>query len=89
MSERVIGERVTRLEDPPLVRGDGRFAGDISFPHQLHMRILRSDRAHAEILSVDCEAARALRILADVVPTLCQLTDLPTSPGMDGHTLVE
>ena len=27
-----IGQSVERLEDPPLVRGRGRFAGDISFP---------------------------------------------------------
>ena len=54
-----IGKRVARLEDPPLVRGAGRFAADISFPHQLHMRTLRSDRAHAEILAVDIERALA------------------------------
>ena len=34
--------RCTRLEDLPLVTGRGRFAGDIYFPHQLHMRIVRS-----------------------------------------------
>ena len=54
-----IGSRVARLEDPPLVRGAGRFVADISFPHQLHMRILRSDRAHAELLEVDVEEALA------------------------------
>jgi CO/xanthine dehydrogenase Mo-binding subunit len=27
-----IGQSVERLEDPPLVRGRGRFAGDIAFP---------------------------------------------------------
>ena len=37
-----IGQSVTRLEDPPLVTGRGRFVGDISFPHQLHMRVVRS-----------------------------------------------
>ena len=37
-----IGQSVERLEDPPLVTGRGRFAGDINFPHQLHMRIVRS-----------------------------------------------
>ena len=54
-----IGKRVARIEDPPLVRGAGRFAADISFPNQLHMRVLRSDRAHAEILALDVERARA------------------------------
>ncbi len=54
-----IGKRVERLEDPPLIRGTGRFVGDISFPRQLHMRIVRSDRAHAELLAVDAAEARA------------------------------
>ena len=55
-----IGQSVERLEDPPLVRGHGRFAGDISFPHQLHMRIVRANHAHGRIVSVDPSAARAL-----------------------------
>src|SRR5262249_58296678 len=55
-----IGQPVERLEDPPLVTGRGRFAADISFPHQLHMRIARSNHAHGRIVSVDVSAARAL-----------------------------
>ncbi len=55
-----IGQPVPRLEDPPLVTGRGRFAGDISFPHQLHMRIARSPIAHGTIVAVDTAAARAL-----------------------------
>ena len=55
-----IGQSVTRLEDPPLVRGRGRFAADISFPHQLHMRIVRANHAHGKIVAIDTAAARAL-----------------------------
>jgi aerobic carbon-monoxide dehydrogenase large subunit len=55
-----IGQPVPRLEDPPLVTGRGRFAGDISFPHQLHMRIARSPLAHGTIVAIDTAAARAL-----------------------------
>ena len=57
-SEKVIGASVTRLEDEPLVRGEGCFVGDISFPHQLHMRVVRSVHAHGRILSVDAAEAR-------------------------------
>src|SRR5918997_3696075 len=57
---RVIGEPVTRIEDPPLVTGRGRFVADVSFPHQLHMRIVRSPYAHARIVSVETAAAAAL-----------------------------
>ena len=55
-----IGRSVTRLEDPPLVRGRGSFAADISFVHQLHMRIVRAQHAHGKIASIDISAARAL-----------------------------
>ena len=41
-ARRVLGHPVTRLEDLPLVTGQGRFAGDINFPHQLHMRMVRA-----------------------------------------------
>ena len=49
----ILGERLKRLEDPPLITGQGRFADDINFPHQLHMRIVRSPYAHAEIKSIN------------------------------------
>jgi CO/xanthine dehydrogenase Mo-binding subunit len=54
-----IGKSVTRLEDRPLVTGRGAYAADISFPHQLHMRVVRSAVAHGRIASIDAMAARA------------------------------
>src|SRR5437588_11208248 len=56
---RVFGRSLPRLEDGPLVTGRGRFIGDISLPHQLHMRIVRSPYAHAELRRVDVAAALA------------------------------
>jgi aerobic carbon-monoxide dehydrogenase large subunit len=53
----VIGQPVTRLEDPPLVRGHGLFAADVSFPDQLHMRIVRSPVPHGRIVDIDTSAA--------------------------------
>ena len=55
-----IGKPVVRLEDPPLITGQARFADDINFPHQLHMRIVRSNHPHALIRSVDVAAAKAM-----------------------------
>jgi aerobic carbon-monoxide dehydrogenase large subunit len=55
-----VGQSVERLEDPPLVTGRGTFAGDINFPHQLTMRIVRSSYAHGRIVAIDATAARAL-----------------------------
>jgi carbon-monoxide dehydrogenase large subunit len=48
-----------RREDHRLITGQGRFTGDWNLPGQLHGHFLRSDRAHAEIVSLDVAAARA------------------------------
>src|SRR5262245_30001552 len=60
MKQKFIGRSVERLEDPPLLTGQGRFAADISFPHQLHMRVVRSAHAHARIVSIGSAEARAV-----------------------------
>lgn len=57
---RVLGHPVPRIEDLPLVTGRGRFAADINFAHQLHMRMVRSPKARGRIVSVDTSAALAL-----------------------------
>jgi len=48
-----------RREDLRLVTGQGKFTSDWIFPGQLHGYFLRSDRAHAEIISMNVEAARS------------------------------
>jgi len=59
VNDAIIGRSVERLEDPPLVTGRGRFAADVSFPGQLHMRVVRSGHAHGRIVAIDTSAARA------------------------------
>jgi len=78
-----IGQSVQRLEDPPLVIGRGRFAGDISFPHQLHMRIVRSGHAHGRIKSIDVRAARALPGVS-AVWTSADIADVPPVDFREG-----
>src|SRR5436190_1633701 len=78
-----IGQSVERLEDPPLVTGRGRFAGDINFPRQLHMRIVRSNHAHANIVSIDTEAARELPGVV-AVWTAADITDVPPIDFREG-----
>ena len=73
---RWIGQSVKRLEDPPLVRGRGRFAGDIAFPHQLHMRVVRSPYANAALHSVDIAPALAAPGIV-AVWTAADIADLP------------
>ncbi|HEX3487679.1 MAG TPA: xanthine dehydrogenase family protein molybdopterin-binding subunit, partial [Micropepsaceae bacterium] len=56
-----IGRALARLEDEPLLRGQGRFADDIGFAGQLHMRVVRSQIAHGRILGIDTTAALAVK----------------------------
>lgn len=48
-----------RREDFRLVTGQGKYTSDWNLPGQLYGFFLRSDRAHAEIVSMDVEAARS------------------------------
>src|SRR5262245_49219487 len=52
-----VGRSVPRVEDLPLVTGSGRYAASVSFPHQLHMRIVRSSYAHGRIIAIDTRKA--------------------------------
>ena len=78
-----IGQSVERLEDPPLVTGQGRFAGDINFPNQLHMRVVRSNHAHGKILSIDAGAARKLPGVV-AVWTAAEISDVPPIDFREG-----
>jgi aerobic carbon-monoxide dehydrogenase large subunit len=84
MQEKFVGRSVARLEDRPLVTGQGRFAGDISFPHQLHMRLARSTRAHGKILSIDITAACAVRGVR-AVWTCDHVRDVPPIDFREGR----
>ena len=74
---RVVGRSVLRLEDPPLLSGKGRFAADLSFPYQLHMRVVRSAYAHGKIVAIDRAAALATRGVV-AVWTSHDISDLPS-----------
>ena len=56
-----MSEKTIRREDPRLLTGSGRYTADWNLPRQLYAFFLRSDRAHAEIVSIDAGAARARR----------------------------
>jgi aerobic carbon-monoxide dehydrogenase large subunit len=79
-----IGQPVKRLEDPPLVTGSGRFAGDISFPHQLHMRLVRSQVAHGGIVAIDTAPARAMSGVV-AVWTAADIAEVPPIDFREGR----
>jgi aerobic carbon-monoxide dehydrogenase large subunit len=60
METRHVGTSVRRREDPPLLRGQARFMGDLRLPGLLAVAFLRSPHAHARILDIDVGEARAL-----------------------------
>src|SRR5207244_372738 len=53
-----IGQGIKRFEDVRLVRGQGRFHGDVNLPGQTHAVIVRSMHAHARLKQID--ASRTL-----------------------------
>ncbi|MGI9493861.1 MAG: xanthine dehydrogenase family protein molybdopterin-binding subunit, partial [Geminicoccaceae bacterium] len=71
-----LGERIRRIEDWPLLRGEGRFAADISFPNQVHMRIVRSPIAYGRLKAVDVRAAEAMDGVIGAL-TGADVADLP------------
>ncbi len=81
----LVGKSVLRKEDGPLLRGEGKFAADVNFPNQLHMRVVRSTYAHGRIVSVNLAPALALpgviaawsfQDIADIPPIDFRLTRL-------------
>ena len=59
-----------------MLLGRGRFADDIRFPAQLHMRVVRSQHAHGEIVAIDVAAARAFPGVV-ALWTAADIKDLP------------
>jgi carbon-monoxide dehydrogenase large subunit len=54
----LIGAPVQRREDPSLISGTARYVDDITPSGALHLAVVRSPFAHAEVTAVDADAAR-------------------------------
>ena len=50
-----------RLEDERMLKGAGRYVSDWNFPGQAYGYFLRTDRPHADIVSMDASAALAMK----------------------------
>ncbi|MDH5750531.1 MAG: molybdopterin-dependent oxidoreductase [Rhodospirillales bacterium] len=55
-----VGQRVTRLDSRPHVLGKTQYIDDMAFPGMLHTKILRSEYAHAKIISIDVSEAEKM-----------------------------
>jgi len=56
----LIGQSVTRREDPPLLTGRGRFTDDIKIEGLACAMVLRSPHGHALVKSIDTSAALSM-----------------------------
>ena len=86
MGEFAIGQGVPRFEDPRLVRGEGRYVGDIALPGMAFGHVLRSPHAHARIRSIDVSRAKAapgvLAVLTGADWQASGFGDLPVPGGL-------
>lgn len=60
MTTRYFGQPIKRNEDPRLLTGQALFVDDVQLPGLLHAAFLRSNYAHARLLSIDVTAAQAM-----------------------------
>ncbi len=85
MGEFAVGQAVSRLEDPRLLKGGGRFVDDIVLPGMAFGHVLRSPHAHAKIKSIDTAAAASapgvLAVLTGADWRASGFGDLPTGGG--------
>ena len=63
-----VGARATRPDGRLHGLGQTKYIDDMSFPHMIHAKILRSEYAHAKVISIDTSAAEAIPgVLATLV----------------------
>ncbi len=91
-----VGQGLRRLEDVRLLTGQGSYSDDFSAPGQVYGTLVRSPHAHAEILSIDGEDAKAAPgvlavytaadLSADGIGDIPLMTPIPGRDGKVGPT---
>jgi len=89
------GRSVHRVEDGALLAGRGRFVDNVAEPGQTMIAFQRSPHAHARIVSVDADAARAmpgvLAVFTGAELAAAGVKPMPTTPDFrraDGRKTV-
>jgi aerobic carbon-monoxide dehydrogenase large subunit len=86
----VIGKSLPRREDRPLLCGQGQYVADLQLSGVLHMAVVRSVYPHAQLDTVNLEAARAMTgvvgafAATDLLEVENRLND-PVPPGLRGY----
>ena len=85
-----LGARLARKEDQRLVSGHGRYLADIVLPGIVHAVFVRSEYAHARIISIDTTEAEAMpgviavytgASIKDIIKPMPQPVLLPNLPA--------
>ena len=58
-TQRPLGARIRRKEDPRFITGRGQYTDDVRLHGTLHASFVRSPHAHARVRALDVDAARA------------------------------
>ena len=66
-ADTLVGSPIRRVEDPVLLLGRGSYVDDVKLTDVVEVAFVRSPHAHARIVSVDVERARALPGVAYVL----------------------
>ncbi len=95
MVARLTGTSVTRVEDPRILTGRGRYVADVEIPGMVHAAFVRSPFPHARVLGIDVTEALALdgvhavitgddlaRVAADLMPLGPPDLFLPSFPAL-------
>ena len=81
---RYTGARIKRVEDPRLLRGQGRYVDDLALPRMLHVAFVRSPHPHAVIRRIETSAASRTPGVVAVI-TADDLRDVrPLEPKLTG-----
>ncbi len=79
-----VGQKFKRKEDPRLIRGISHYTDDIRLPNVAHCAIVRSPHAHARIISINTDAARAVPGVVAIVTSadMAEVGNIPCAIAM-------
>ncbi len=81
----LVGQRVERREDPPLLTGGARYVADLESEKALHVAFVRSPVAHGLVTSIELDGALCQPgVVAAFTADDLGLRDIPEFPLEDG-----
>jgi len=84
--ESLIGKSIPKIDAAERAAGRAIYIHDLELPRMLHAAILRTDRIHARILSIDTSAAEQLEGVRAVI-TAKDIENVPFGHGRDNTPL--